>query len=109
MRGVTTKLVRAGLVLLPLALTACGGTSGSGSSAVSADDARLKFAQCMRQHGVDIPDAPPQAGANGQRSGFRQAFLNVPRAKVDAAMQVCRKYQQDGLANLTPQQRQEFQ
>jgi hypothetical protein len=36
----------------------------------------VKFAECMRSHGVNIPD--PESGANGG-FGFRQAFGSVDR------------------------------
>jgi hypothetical protein len=57
--------------LLMVALAACG-SSGSGDGVASAggtrssspaprtgDDSGLKFARCMREHGVDIPDPEP--------------------------------------------------
>jgi hypothetical protein len=66
------KLMMAVVVpLLMVALAACG-SSGSGDDVASAggtrssspapragDDSGLKFAKCMREHGVDIPDPEP--------------------------------------------------
>jgi hypothetical protein len=50
-------------------------------------DAQLKFAQCMREHGLDVPD--PKPGDHGMR-------LSVPKGtskdKVDAAQKACQKY-----------------
>jgi hypothetical protein len=49
-----------------LALAACGGGEGSGAAAKSDQEkfqeAALKHAQCMRRHGVDVPDPKPGAG-----------------------------------------------
>jgi hypothetical protein len=49
-----------------LALAACGGGEGSGAAAKSEQEkfqeAALKHAQCMRRHGVDVPDPKPGRG-----------------------------------------------
>jgi hypothetical protein len=48
-------------LLASTAIAACGGSSGSGSSAASARSDGLKYATCVRAHGVpDYPD--PGAG-----------------------------------------------
>ncbi len=73
-RAVLNRVLALGL-LLTLAGTACGGggsessagssgadSSGQGGSADAAD-ARLAFARCMRENGVDIPD--PNTGGSG--------------------------------------------
>ena len=94
-----------------LALAACGGGSdgpGGAGGGANADDkafqGALKFAQCMRQHGVDMPD--PQRGANGRvtiRSGERgpkkgaggmnKSFSAGPMdPKFKAANSACSKY-----------------
>ena len=51
-----------------LALAACGGGDGGGGDASAdprerAQEGALKFAQCMREQGIDFPD--PQVGENG--------------------------------------------
>ena len=70
MRGMTRapiSLIAAGAAALTLA--ACGGDSGGGGgdNAASprdrAQEGALKFARCMRENGVDMPD--PQVGENG--------------------------------------------
>ena len=49
---------------LALTLSACGGEkSSSSTSQDEARDAGLKFARCMREHGVDMPD--PKVGGDG--------------------------------------------
>src|SRR5258708_6792324 len=68
--------------------TATGRTSANGNaSATSAIDPNgVKYAQCMRDHGVDMADPKP----GGEIS------LNVSKGvdphKVDAAAQACKKY-----------------
>ena len=82
------------------AVAACGGGDGSGgvasldgSSGSDADatttttsddpqDAALKFTECMRKHGVDMPD-PSAAG------GIRLTVRPGNQTKVDAAQKAC--------------------
>jgi hypothetical protein len=83
-----------------LALGACGSSDdngGSGSSAKSQGDkafeGALKYAKCMREHGIDMPD--PQRVGSG---GIKQTMNGKPgsRAKMDAANKDCQKYMQIG-------------
>jgi len=95
-------LSAAGLAaVVAVTLSACGSSSDppSTNSAAAADAARLRFAQCMRQHGVDIPDNPGEG---------RQTFRTGPRATFQAALKACDKYRRQAFGNITPQQRQEF-
>jgi hypothetical protein len=91
------------LLAAALALAACGSSGGPGGSAGASDDdknyeAALKFSQCMRDHGVDMPD--PQRGAGGgiimQRGSSRgsgpEKGLDGPDAKTKAAEQACRRF-----------------
>jgi hypothetical protein len=73
----------------------------------------LKFAQCMRDHGVDVPD--PKTDSKGnlmlQRPG-RIANGNGPptqaeRSKFESARKACAKY--SPFQQLTPEQRAQFQ
>jgi len=94
-------------LLTALALTVGGCGSGddsasttSPSASANAKDAQgVKFAQCLREHGVDVEDPEP-----GQ--GIRiQVGAGTPKSTVDAAMEACRKYdpmQQSG-ASADPQ------
>ncbi|MQY05577.1 hypothetical protein [Actinomadura macrotermitis] len=89
---------------LTLALTACGGSDGddkddvasagggkggaSGSAAptLSRDEMGVKFATCLREHGLDVKD--PEPG-----KGLMLTFdRKVDRTVVDKAMQECRQY-----------------
>lgn len=101
------------LVVLALGLTACGGgdskaTSGSpnSSSSSASNSARaLEFTQCLRSHGVDVPDPSESSGGNlsfkapsGSGGG-----TNPNSPTFQAAMQACQKY--SPLGNQTPAQR----
>lgn len=86
-----------------LTATGCGGSgsTASGSSASAQDAARIKLSQCLRQHGVNVPDNPGQGGGG--------RFANVDQTKLRAAMQACQKYRQAAFGTVTPAQRQAFQ
>jgi len=67
-------------------------TAPSATAATNDRDAQLKFAQCMREHGMTwFKD--PDPSVNGVR-------INVPagqdKAKVDAAMAACKKFMPNG-------------
>src|ERR1041385_7011697 len=61
--------------------------SASGPSLTDGERA-IKFAQCMRDHGIDMPD--PQTDDGGGMA-IRMPDGSDPKA-VDAAMQQCRQY-----------------
>jgi hypothetical protein len=77
-----------------------GGPTASASASAATDGGAgnpLKFARCMREHGLSwFPDPKPNGGTE----------LSVPagtdKAKVDAAMEACKKYAPDGGAPQTP-------
>ncbi|MEU8299108.1 hypothetical protein AB0C04_17705 [Micromonospora sp. NPDC048909] len=94
-------------LLLALAVTGCGGSGdepavatagGGGAQAVSAspaaqlsdDERRLKFSECMREHGVEVPDPEPGGGQL-----FRFGKDTDPQ-KVQAAMESCRQHLPNG-------------
>jgi hypothetical protein len=79
------------LVAGALALTACGSegeASGSGgkSDREEARNAALEYAQCMREHGVDMPDPQFQGGGIMQRGPDEK----TPRATVEKAEDACK-------------------
>ena len=75
-------------------------TTGTTSQA-DTQQAMLDFAQCMRQHGVDMPD--PQFGENGQAS-FTVGAEGTPadKAKLDAAQAACQSYLDKVKSNAPP-------
>lgn len=79
--------------------SAAGGTakasaSASPSQSLNPQDSALKFAQCMRQNGVDMPDPEPGGG-------IRIRANPGTRSKMEAAMKKCQHFMQGGgrLAN----------
>jgi hypothetical protein len=93
------------LAAAALALGACGSgkDDNSGSSRAKADDkafeGALKFAKCMREHGLDVPD--PTRGANGgimQRMGSGKGAkpVQVDEGKMKAAQKDCQHFQDVG-------------
>ncbi len=54
----------------------------------------LKFARCMRQHGIDMPDPNPNGGGLmvGGGSGGRTTKAAPDDPKFKAAQQACQKY-----------------
>jgi hypothetical protein len=84
-------------VAAALALGACGGSDDDGGGSSSRQDkafeGALKFAKCMRQHGIDMPD--PQRVGSG---GIKQTVTGRPgsQAKMDAAQKACQKYMKIG-------------
>ncbi|MFC5824387.1 hypothetical protein [Nonomuraea insulae] len=108
MRGrVLSALVTAPLALT-LVLTGCGADDGGGSDVASVagtgtpaaasakpsvdpQDKALKFAQCMRENGIDMPD-PDGSGK------FMMKFdKNTPQEKVEAAQEACKQYAPSGV------------
>ncbi|WP_433467661.1 hypothetical protein [Spirillospora sp. CA-128828] len=92
---------------LTLALTGCGsddkGDGGvasvggaknggaSGGPKLSQDEMGVKFAQCMREHGVDMEDPKPGGGIQIKTKGKKE--------DIDKAMEACRQY--NPMANRT--------
>jgi hypothetical protein len=94
---------------LALVVTACGGNSGGKSAAdgeSEARDAQLKYAQCMREHGVDMPD-PTFEGDGSLQKGVDPE--DTKRGKFREAEQACRKHLEDIEApELSEEEQQEF-
>jgi hypothetical protein len=90
-------LAAALLAASALAFGACGGDDGAGGATSTADrqrqarEAALRYAQCMREHGVDVPD-PSFEGGGIKQTGPTE---DVPRAKVEDAENACKKYMED--------------
>ncbi|MEQ4725538.1 hypothetical protein [Nonomuraea sp. B19D2] len=103
-RRVLSALVTAPFALT-LLLTGCGsddggadvasvsggtGNKAAASAQPSADsqEMALKFAQCMRENGVDMPDP--------DSSGKMTMTFDAPQEKVQAAQEACRQYAPSG-------------
>ncbi len=100
------------LVPLVLGMSACGGdkkddgvasgggqpsNAGNASSAAPANpqDAQVKFAQCMRQNGINMPDPQPGQPARITDTG-------VDKSKLQAATQKCQPIMQQGGGPINP-------
>lgn len=117
-----THILLAALTLtLGLTLTGCGseddgnkvasgtgaqpttGTSSSPSNAaagLSRDEKAVKFTQCLRENGVNVPDPEPGKGPMiklGPESG-------ITREAMDKAMEACKQFNPQGEAGANPQQ-----
>ena len=112
-----TTLAAAALAAVVL-LTGCGAdepdsqvASGSGAQAqsttpsttgpsLSRDEMAVKFTQCLREQGLNVPDPEPGKGPMlkfGPDSG-------VSREQVDKALEACKEYNPQGEAGPNPQQ-----
>src|SRR4051794_41636505 len=79
------------LLALPLSAASlffagCGGgdPAPAGSSRADMRQAALKYAQCMRKHGIDMPDPQFSKGGMSMRIGGPRADKG-PKAAMDAA------------------------
>lgn len=88
-----------------LLLGGCGSSSSAesdGANSDTQDAARVKFAQCLRENGIDVPDNPGQNGGGGPPR-------NIDQGKFQTAMKACQKYQRAAIGNISDADRQEFQ
>ncbi len=70
------------------------------------EDAMLKFAQCMREHGVDMPDPEPGGGVRMNGEGLSED-------QMEAAQSACQKWMdmaepEDGGKEMTEEEKQSF-
>jgi hypothetical protein len=94
-----------------LTMAACGGsTPSSADQDAKREQAQLKFARCMRSHGVNVPD--PKPGPDGGPGNVR---VGGPGGKDGPSPQVferadaaCRKYIQAVMPKLSPAQQAEL-
>lgn len=94
------------LAVTALTLVACGDAGGDDTATTSAADreaARIRFEQCMRRNGVDIPAATSRGSGSGQATR-----IDGDSAAVRKATQACDRYRKDAFGELTDEQRQEF-
>jgi hypothetical protein len=102
------------LVVLAVALSACGGDDdadetedgGPGISQSEVQEAGVKYARCMREHGLDVPD--PQGGAGGLR-GMLVDDDQRDRPGFREAEQDCRKHLEGLVSQISDEQRQELE
>jgi hypothetical protein len=83
------------LVAASFAFAACGtgdpdATAGSGDQQAKFREAGLKFARCMREHGVDMPDPKPGPGGRIELGG--PGMGPQDKSTMDAAQKACQKF-----------------
>jgi len=79
---------------------------GSGDADLDPEDAMLKFAQCMRENGVDMPDPSPGGGIRISGEGMSQE-------QMEAAQEACQKWMDmaepdDAGHELSEEEKQQF-
>src|SRR5262249_3141571 len=93
-------------------LAACGSDNKSPTSSDTKEKNRqalLAYAQCMRQHGVDMADPKFDSDGGVTMSQGGPGTNPVPKAKMDAAQRACEKYQKQVKAPpLTAAEQAEF-
>jgi hypothetical protein len=80
---------------LALASAACGGDDPDGANpgatpSLDAHAKGVKFAQCMRENGVEVPDPEPGKGVQMKFTG------GVTQEQVTKAMEACREWAPEG-------------
>jgi hypothetical protein len=124
MTRIRIGLVPGLLLVLALAVAACGSGGGKSDGVASlgggkatsttspgGDDstqADLARARCLRQHGINMPD--PKADANGRTVWELPPGVDPDDPKVKAAQQACRQYRPNGgqAQRPSPQQQQQM-
>jgi hypothetical protein len=98
------------LAACALGLAACGADDGGApaaarSSEAEAKEARLKFAECMREHGIDFPD--PGSGEGG--AGPVKVGGDATPEELREAEEACKELREDiKPPELSEEQQQEF-
>jgi hypothetical protein len=105
-------LAAALLAAAALGVDACGGeeeTPTSAASNASEDDkrreAQVKFAQCMREQGIDMPDPEPGGGPQKLKVG---GDSGIDPQEFEKAAKACEKYRDDIRPQLSEEEQQEF-
>ncbi|MET9634551.1 hypothetical protein ABZX92_44580 [Lentzea sp. NPDC006480] len=97
------------LLALLMALTACGSKEQPNNAGQETKEDPIKFAQCMRENGVNVPD--PKEGEGGS-----MVFEATPgeengglpdENKMNAAHEACKKYLKNGGAYEPPSPEQQ--
>jgi hypothetical protein len=104
---------------LTLVLTGCGSDGGqddqvasgggqpttstsasTGTGGLSRDEKSVKFAQCLREHGITVPDPEPGKGPMIKLD----PSSGITKEQLDAAMEACKEFNPQGESGPDPQQ-----
>lgn len=110
-------MIAAALALTAVLIAACGGGgTGGGGDQASREEAQLEFAECMREHGVDMPDPKPgqegmvfgttRAGPGGKNK--TSAGINPEDPATKKALQACESKLPKSAQKVSPQQEEKF-
>ncbi len=92
--GSASKVASVGEATTTTAPAGDGSTSDKGDGDADVQDAMLAFAQCMRDHGIDMPD--PQMNSDGRAvfTAGQAAGDGAPldKTKMDEAQQACQEH-----------------
>ena len=98
----TRGIIGAVAVVAALGAAGCGGDDGgAGTTASDPDEARLAWAECMREHGVDVPDPAPGGGPTRIQSTGSPAAM-------DEAQEACSELQRAAMPELSDEERTEL-
>jgi hypothetical protein len=109
-RGLGAQAALLATLALAVPLAACGGgddgegQGGGGISQADVEDAGVKFAECMRERGIDVQD--PKAGAQGLRDMLADADRDDPAFRE--AERECGKHLEKLVSEIDDDQRREF-
>jgi hypothetical protein len=103
------------LAVAALGFAACGGgeeesdpsSSGGGPTAAEEDElreAQVKFAECMRENGIDFPDPKPGGGPQTFKVG---GDSGIDPQEFEEAQKACEKYREDIRPNLSEEEKEE--
>jgi predicted small secreted protein len=109
----TDWVIALALALCATTLAACGSSaSGDGEGTAEQEEARLEFAECMRGHGVDMPD--PQPGQNGviiggtKGPGGKTTGIDPDDPQTKKALAACKGKLGDLGQEPSPEEQEEF-
>src|SRR5215468_3253808 len=74
-------------------IASAGGTRSATphpTASVDQEEQARAFAQCMRDHGVDMPDPQTVDGGSGGGGGLRITVSGGPNSNIDAATEACK-------------------
>ena len=85
------------LVVAAAALTGCGADDGGAGAGATLDpeEARLAYARCMRENGVDVPDPKPGTDGMVQLAPGTGPGGGVDAETFEAARKACAAYAED--------------
>ena len=104
--------VAMGLCVIGLLACGSGGSgSGGGSDEAAAEEGRLKMAECLRKHGLDVPD--PVAGQKGiviqkTSKGSGKAGIDPEDPATQEAMEACEDEVGFKPPEISPEQEEEL-